>query len=50
MHPRGKDMKSVYLGIAAAVLLSVVAWFVTEEIGTNSQDQFTSPNNTVRLD
>ena len=43
-------MKSVFLGIAAAVLLSVVAWDATGELNIASEDRFTSPNNSVRLD
>ncbi|MEM1162786.1 MAG: hypothetical protein AAGJ28_17825 [Pseudomonadota bacterium] len=43
-------MKSVLLGIAAAILLSAAAWYVTGEIRTSSAERFTSPNNTVRLD
>ncbi|MEM8957767.1 MAG: hypothetical protein AAGC86_08130 [Pseudomonadota bacterium] len=43
-------MKSVILGIAAAIILSVAAWYVTSERKVTSEERFTSPNNSVRLD
>ena len=50
MHAGENSMKSVLIGIAAAILLSGIAWYVTGEIGQSSADRFTSPNNSVRLD
>ncbi|MCV6596867.1 MAG: hypothetical protein OIF40_07270 [Mangrovicoccus sp.] len=43
-------MKSVILGIAGALLLSVLAWGITGQLGSSSAERFTSPNNSVRLE
>ncbi len=49
-HPKGSDMKSVFLGIGAAIVLSLAAWLLTGELDSTSAERFTSPNNSVRLD
>jgi len=43
-------MKSVLFGLAAMVVISVVAWAVMGTQATTSGEQFTSENNSVRLD
>ncbi|MEM8555728.1 MAG: hypothetical protein AAGF71_12995 [Pseudomonadota bacterium] len=43
-------MKSVWLGLSVAAVIGVVAWVVTDEVGVSSEDRFTSPNGSVRLD
>jgi len=43
-------MKAVVLGIAAMIAISVVAWAVLGTQVTATDEAYTSPNNTVRLD
>ena len=43
-------MKSVLYGIAAMVVISAIAWGVTGTMSVSSDEQYTSPNNSVRLD
>lgn len=43
-------MKSVLLGIALMIAVSVVAWAVMGTLDHSSQSVFSSPNNSVRLD
>lgn len=43
-------MKSIGLGIAAMLVISIVAWIVMGVVETDSSENFVSPNNSVRLD
>jgi len=43
-------MKSVLIGIAAMIVISAIAWGVTQTQKTSSADAYSSSNQSVRLD
>ena len=43
-------MKSVVVGIAAMIIISLGAWIVLGSFSQTSGDAFVSENNSVRLD
>lgn len=43
-------MKSVWTGIGAMIIISVIAWVVTGTQNETAGERFVSENNSVRLD
>ncbi|MEM8651432.1 MAG: hypothetical protein AAGF54_12940 [Pseudomonadota bacterium] len=43
-------MKSVWTGIGAMIVISVIAWAVTGTQNESASERFVSENNSVRLD